>query len=94
MKKKMIVLILGLCTLMHIPSLAQDTRTTVANVPMLQLNNGVFMPQFGLGTFMASVEDCRQACLMALKNGYRHIDTAHAYMNERGVGNAIKESGP
>lgn len=93
MKKKMIVLILGLCTLMHIPSLAQDTRTTVANVPMLQLNNGVFMPQFGLGTFMASVEDCRQACLMALKNGYRHIDTAHAYMNERGVGNAIKESG-
>ena len=60
---------------------------------MLQLNNGVFMPQFGLGTFMASVEDCRQACLMALKNGYRHIDTAHAYMNERGVGNAIKESG-
>lgn len=93
MKKKMIVLILGLCTLMHIPSLAQDIRTTVANVPMLQLNNGVFMPQFGLGTFMASVEDCRQACLMALKNGYRHIDTAHAYMNERGVGNAIKESG-
>lgn len=93
MKKKMIVLILGLCTLMHIPSLAQDTRTTVANVPMLQLNNGVFMPQFGLGTFMASVEDCRQACLMALKNGYRHIDTAHAYMNERGAGNAIKESG-
>ncbi|OUO06186.1 oxidoreductase [Parabacteroides johnsonii] len=78
---------------MHIPSLAQDIRTTVANVPMLQLNNGVFMPQFGLGTFMASVEDCRQACLMALKNGYRHIDTAHAYMNERGVGNAIKESG-
>ena len=93
MKKKMIVLILGLCTLMHIPSLAQDIRTTVANVPMLQLNNGVFMPQFGLGTFMASVEDCRQACLVALKNGYRHIDTAHAYMNERGVGNAIKESG-
>lgn len=93
MKKKMIVLILGLCTLMHIPSLAQDIRTAVANVPMLQLNNGVFMPQFGLGTFMASVEDCRQACLMALKNGYRHIDTAHAYMNERGVGNAIKESG-
>lgn len=93
MKKKMIVLILGLCTLMHIPSLAQDIRTTVANVPMLQLNNGVFMPQFGLGTFMASVEDCRQACLMALKNGYRHIDTAHAYMMRRGVGNAIKESG-
>lgn len=62
-------------------------------VPMLKLNNGISMPQFGLGTFTASVEDCKAACLVALKNGYRHIDTAHAYRNESGVGAAVKESG-
>lgn len=87
------VLLLGLLSFVNTPSFGQDTRTTVANVPMVQLNNGTFMPRFGLGTFMASVEDCKQACLVAFKNGYRHIDTAHAYMNERGVGEAVKESG-
>jgi len=51
------------------------------------------MPQLGLGTFTVSTEDCRVACLVALKNGYRHIDTAHAYRNETGVGAAVKESG-
>ncbi|MFA6701610.1 MAG: aldo/keto reductase, partial [Dysgonamonadaceae bacterium] len=44
-------------------------------------------------TFTVSNEDCRVACLVALKNGYRHIDTAHAYRNESGVGSAVKESG-
>ncbi|MFA7104467.1 MAG: aldo/keto reductase [Dysgonamonadaceae bacterium] len=62
-------------------------------VPMLKLNNGIEMPQLGLGTFTVSNEDCRVACLVALKNGYRHIDTAHAYRNESGVGSAVKESG-
>ncbi|MNQ90533.1 putative oxidoreductase [compost metagenome] len=51
------------------------------------------MPQFGLGTYTASNEDCKTACLVALKSGYRHIDTAHAYGNESGVGAAVKESG-
>jgi diketogulonate reductase-like aldo/keto reductase len=63
-----------------------------ANVPMLKLNNGIEMPQFGLGTYTASNEACKEACLVALKNGYRHIDTAHAYRNESGVGAAVKES--
>lgn len=63
------------------------------NVPKLKLNNGIEMPQFGLGTFTASNDACRDACLVALKNGYRHIDTAHAYGNESGVGDAVKESG-
>ncbi len=62
-------------------------------VPKLKLNNGIEMPQFGLGTYTASNEDCKSACLVALKNGYRHIDTAHAYGNENGVGAAVKESG-
>jgi diketogulonate reductase-like aldo/keto reductase len=62
------------------------------SVPKLKLNNGIEMPQFGLGTFTASNEACKDACLIALKNGYRHIDTAHAYGNESGVGSAVKES--
>lgn len=66
----------------------------VADVPLVQLNNGVVMPRFGLGTFLqGSDEMCRQSCLTALKAGYRHIDTAHAYDDERGVGQAVKESG-
>lgn len=66
----------------------------MADVPWVQLNNGVVMPRFGLGTFLqGSDEVCRQSCLTALKAGYRHIDTAHAYDDERGVGQAVKESG-
>lgn len=70
-----------------------DAQVANYNVPILKLNNGIEMPQFGLGTFMASNEACKEACLVALKNGYRHIDTAHAYRNESGVGSAVKESG-
>lgn len=69
-------------------------KTTTANVPLAVLNNGVEMPRFGLGTFMqGSNETCKQSCLTALKAGYRHIDTAHAYYDEEGVGQAIRESG-
>ena len=75
-------------------SFAQDLYKTVANVPLVQLNNGVLMPQFGIGTFnQPSDEVCMQSCLAALKAGYRHIDTAHAYNDERGVGEAVKASG-
>lgn len=75
-------------------SFAQDIYKTVANVPMVQLNNGILMPQFGLGTFLQPSDAvCEQSCLTALKAGYRHIDTAHAYNDEAGVGRAVKESG-
>jgi len=58
------------------------------------LNNGAQIPQFGLGVYMVQGDAAtRQACLDALKSGYRHIDTAHAYQNERGVGAAVRESG-
>ena len=78
-----------------LPAGAQtDAGTGVADVPIVKLNNGVLMPRFGLGTFLqGSDEVCRQSCLTALKAGYRHIDTAHAYDDERGVGQAVKESG-
>jgi diketogulonate reductase-like aldo/keto reductase len=58
------------------------------------LNNGTKIPQFGLGVYMVQGDAAtKQACLDALKLGYRHIDTAHAYQNERGVGAAVRESG-
>ena len=60
----------------------------------ITLNNNEKIPQFGLGVYMiAGDEAAKQACLDALKMGYRHIDTAHAYQNERGVGAAVRESG-
>ncbi|MFV0479797.1 MAG: aldo/keto reductase [Anaerorhabdus sp.] len=60
----------------------------------LTLNDGRKIPQFGLGVFMIQGDEAtKAACLEALKSGYRHIDTAHAYQNERGVGQAIRESG-
>jgi diketogulonate reductase-like aldo/keto reductase len=60
----------------------------------ITLNDGNKIPQFGLGVFQISGdEETKKACLEAFKLGYRHIDTAHAYQNERGVGQAVKESG-
>ncbi|MBQ3450560.1 MAG: aldo/keto reductase, partial [Synergistaceae bacterium] len=64
-----------------------------ANNAKIHLNNGLDIPQFGLGTFRSTTEQAHDAVLAALKAGYRHIDTAHAYQNERGVGAAIRESG-
>jgi diketogulonate reductase-like aldo/keto reductase len=60
----------------------------------VKLNNGVEMPMFGLGVFLSKEGDeVENAVKVALQNGYRHIDTAAIYKNERGVGNAIKASG-
>ena len=60
----------------------------------LTLNDGNKIPQMGLGVYMVRGDELTcKTCLAALQMGYRHIDTAHAYQNERGVGKAIKESG-
>ena len=64
-----------------------------ASTATITLNNGISMPQFGIGTFNSSVQQAHDAVLWALSAGYRHIDTAHAYQNERGVGAAVRESG-
>ena len=61
--------------------------------PAVTLNNGIQMPQFGLGTYQQTNEQAKESVLTALRMGYRHIDTAHAYQDERGVGEAVKESG-
>ncbi len=57
------------------------------------LSNGVEIPKLGLGTWFISDEDVRQVVKDAAKIGYRHIDTAQAYMNESGVGEGIRACG-
>ncbi len=60
----------------------------------ITLNNGAEIPVFGLGTFrMKKAVETRSAILQALKAGYRHIDTAKIYENEKDLGKAIRESG-
>ena len=59
----------------------------------MKLRNGVEMPQEGYGVFQISNEDCERCVSDALSVGYRLIDTAAAYMNEEGVGAAIRKSG-
>ena len=63
------------------------------SVPTITLNNGVEIPQLGFGVFQIPPEDTKQATLTALEAGYRHIDTAEMYGNEREVGEAVRESG-
>lgn len=62
-------------------------------IPNLKLNNGVEIPQLGFGVFQIPPEQTRAATLEALKVGYRHIDTAQMYGNEREVGEAVRDSG-
>ena len=62
-------------------------------VPTITLNNGVQIPQLGFGVFQIPPEDTKDATLTALDVGYRHIDTAEMYGNEKGVGEAVRESG-
>jgi len=57
------------------------------------LSNGVEIPKLGLGTWFINDTDVVQAVVEAAKLGYRHIDTAQAYQNERGVGEGIRASG-
>ncbi|MBP6663079.1 MAG: aldo/keto reductase [Paludibacter sp.] len=76
---------------------------SVSGVPLVRLNNGVLMPRFGLGTQVQSMEGANQRqqlnetargmVISALKSGYRHLDDAMFYYNERGIGWGIRESG-
>ena len=59
----------------------------------LKLSNGVEMPLLGYGVFMVSPDECERCVSDALSVGYRLIDTAQAYQNEEGVGNAWRKSG-
>ena len=57
------------------------------------LNNGIKMPILGYGVYQVSNEECERCVLDAISAGYRSIDTAQAYGNEEGVGNAVKKCG-
>ena len=57
------------------------------------LNNGVKMPILGYGVYQVTKEECERCVLDALKVGYRAIDTAQSYFNERGVGEGVRTCG-
>lgn len=58
-----------------------------------ELNNGINMPMAGIGTFLLSPDEAKNSVISALECGYRLIDTANAYVNEKAVGRAMKKSG-
>jgi len=63
------------------------------NIPNLSMNDGKTIPQLGFGTYLVPPEDAERVVSQALETGYRHIDTAALYGNEREVGAAIAASG-
>jgi 2,5-diketo-D-gluconate reductase A len=65
----------------------------VASVPTIRLNNGVEIPQLGFGVFQVKPDEAVAAVTAALEVGYRHIDTAQMYRNEKEVGEALRRSG-
>ncbi|MFH1917444.1 MAG: aldo/keto reductase [Nanoarchaeota archaeon] len=67
---------------------------TSSKIPSMNLNNGINIPMLGLGVYqMNQGSETYNAVLFALKAGYRHIDTAAFYRNEKDVGRAVRESG-
>jgi 2,5-diketo-D-gluconate reductase A len=67
--------------------------TNVTSIPTVALHDGVEIPQLGFGVFQVPPEETQQVVEEALADGYRHIDTAAAYRNEAGVGEAIAAAG-
>lgn len=65
----------------------------MSNQIYVKLNNGLEMPVAGIGTFMLGPDEAENSVLSALQGGYRLIDTANAYVNEKAVGRAVKKSG-
>jgi 2,5-diketo-D-gluconate reductase A len=62
-------------------------------VPKIELNDGRLIPQLGFGVFQIPPNETERAVAVALETGYRHIDTAEMYGNEKGVGDAVRASG-
>jgi 2,5-diketo-D-gluconate reductase A len=65
----------------------------VSNVPNIELNDGNTIPQLGFGVFQIKPDETADAVKAALGVGYRHIDTAEMYQNEKGVGQGIRDAG-
>src|SRR4051794_21003868 len=75
------------------PSPRTEHRPMTSRIPLVTLDNGVQMPILGFGVYQIPPEQTEQAVTDALAAGYRHIDTAAAYVNEEAVGRAITASG-
>lgn len=67
--------------------------TTVGGVPLITLNDGHQIPQLGFGTYQVPPAETAQTVRTAVEIGYRHIDTAQMYGNEKGVGQGIRDAG-
>ena len=65
----------------------------MSQVPAITLNDGTDIPQLGFGTYKIAPDQTAATVRTALETGYRHIDTAQMYRNEKGVGQAIREVG-
>ena len=65
----------------------------MSNVPDIELNDGARIPQLGFGVFQIKAEETASAVKAALETGYRHIDTAEMYGNEREVGQGVRDAG-
>jgi 2,5-diketo-D-gluconate reductase A len=65
----------------------------MSSVPLVELNDGLYIPQLGFGVFQIAPENTAAAVKAALDIGYRHIDTAEMYGNEREVGRGIRDAG-
>ena len=92
--KNLIVIAVSISITMLCPLQIKADDTIVDGIPYVKLNNGQHMPRFGIGTFNDPGDSIAcDAVTFAFKNGYRHVDTAHAYRVERGVGKAVAECG-
>lgn len=92
--KNLIAIAVSISITMLCPLQIKADDTIVDGIPYVKLNNGQLMPRFGIGTFNDPGDSIAcDAVTFAFKNGYRHVDTAHAYRVERGVGKAVAESG-
>jgi len=68
-------------------------RASTSSLRTAPLNTGARIPALGFGTYLMTGDECRASVLAALRSGYRHIDTAQGYLNERQVADALEESG-
>ncbi len=92
--KNLIAIAVSISITMLCPLQIKADDTIVDGIPYVKLNNGQLMPRFGIGTFNDPGDSIAcDAVTFAFKNGYRHVDTAHAYRVERGVGKAVAECG-
>jgi hypothetical protein len=101
-----VVLAIGIICLTALVSCGSTTKPITRTTPAeektaffdfekrtVRLNNGIEMPIIGIGTFTLTPAEAEESVYHALLDGYRLIDTANAYMNERAVGRGIKRSG-